>query len=104
MDAGLSIQRCVKCDLRNFPEHLLCSRCGGSEWETERAFDGTIVRLTYSRRRLGTTRNAGPITVALVELDAGPLVVARGEEGLELGARVKLAMDETTPVAFRDLG
>ena len=101
MESGVLIQRCDDCGLRNFPAHLVCARCGGRELDTERVFDATIVRLTYSRRRLGATREDGAVVVALIEIEFGPLIVARGEGALQQGDLVKLSMDGTTPVVSR---
>jgi len=80
----LQIQRCDACATAWFPERLRCPSCGSADLDNTPAGEGSVeeettLRRTANKERLGSVR-----------LDAGPVVIARLDEGVTTGARVRL--------------
>jgi uncharacterized OB-fold protein len=73
-----------------FPPRALCPRCASRDWHAEPAGPGTAAQVT-------THRAGGHI--ASVELDAGPIVVARAD-GVAAGSRVTLEDDQGRMIAL----
>jgi len=96
----LKIQRCERCDHRMFPERFACSRCGGSQLREQPAGPGTVLdRVDVYRAPSGT--DSGPTHVVLVELDAGPKLLARAAADLASGDRVSVSDEALAAVAMR---
>jgi len=94
----LAIQRCERCGQRLFPERLACHRCGSAALVPEPAGPGTVLdRVEVLRAPSGD--GEGPVHIVLVELDAGPRVLARASAGLAAGSRVSLADIEQAAIA-----
>ena len=88
---ALAIPACEACGHRVFPPRLACPRCHAREWRLEPAAGGTVAEVTTVRRSLVVGPDDEPVELALVRTDAGPLVIARLQDGpLEPGARVAL--------------
>jgi uncharacterized OB-fold protein len=87
----LEIAACAACGHRVHPPRLACPRCHAREWRFEPAGGGTVAEVTTVRRSPLLEAGDEPIELALVRTDAGPLVIARLEDGpLEPGTRVAL--------------
>ena len=93
--AALEIAACAACGHRVFPPRLACPVCYAREWRLEPAGAGTVTEVTTVRRSPALGPGDRPVELALVRTDAGPLVIARLEQGpLEPGARVALTLHE----------
>lgn len=86
----LRVQVCDSCAHAVFPERVLCPRCGSRDWHEAPAGPGTVQQVT-------THRAGGHI--ASVATDLGPVVVARADDAVAPGARVRLSDDRGAPVA-----
>ncbi|WP_347556476.1 hypothetical protein [Robbsia sp. KACC 23696] len=108
----LQLTRCTHCDLCVFPARFLCPACGGATWRAQEGTQGRITEWTLVRARIGVDARAddgGPVHLASVETDAGPVVIARidaaqwSDEQTIDGARVALTIDETQRIHARRL-
>jgi uncharacterized OB-fold protein len=102
----LVIQRCGSCERLVWYPRALCPRCGGAElrWEPVSG-DGTVYAVSVHHR--APTRelsNAVPYAVVLVDLDAGPRLMARAAGGaaddVTVGQRVRWRPDPDGGKAF----
>jgi uncharacterized OB-fold protein len=96
--SGVPVSVCSACDHVVFPARLLCSRCGGSEWETREAGEGVVEDATIVRRAPGGEL-AVAVPVGTVRVEGGALVLARLEPGVEPGASVTLEYRDGIPIA-----
>jgi uncharacterized protein len=98
MTRGLPVAVCSRCGHAVFPERLLCPTCGGADWRTKEIRRGVVEESTLVRRAPG-----GPLperaALGTVQLDGGPVVVARLEPSLRPGASVRLEYRDGVPVA-----
>jgi uncharacterized OB-fold protein len=78
----LQIQRCHACGAHWFPERLRCPTCGGG-LEAVAAGAATVEAETTLRRQHDTRLGS-------VRLDAGPVVIARLDDIVSTGDRVRL--------------
>ena len=97
MKDGVPVAVCSRCRHAAFPDPLLCSRCGSSDWRREWIAAGVVEDATLVRRAPGGI--AAPVRVGTVRLSGGPRVVARLEPGASAGAAVMLGYDDGVPVA-----
>jgi hypothetical protein len=81
----LQIQCCRACGAHWFPERLRCPTCGGS-LELVAAGAATVEEDTTLRRQQDTRLGS-------VRLDVGPVVVARLDDTVTTGDRVRLDSD-----------
>jgi uncharacterized protein len=86
----LVVFRCTSCDRTLFPRRLLCPGCGGAQFAEEEVDAGTLEEVTSSGVRVGSVRTS-----------AGPLVVARVENGAEEGDVAVGRADDGAIVAYR---
>jgi len=107
----LSFQRCRDCGYLRWPPAALCPRCWSrrAEW-TEVDHGGAVWSFgVYERAFDPTFEAAVPYVVALVELDAGPRMIANvvgvDPDAVEVGMRVTAvfepASDDAALVNFR---
>ena len=96
------LQRCLACGLWQAPLRLRCGSCGATNLEWAIASGAGRVQtftVVWQRYRAG---ERVPYTVALVELEEGPRILARLEgvaPDLRLDQRVSVEIDEAgTPV------
>ncbi len=83
--SDLEIQQCKDCGTCWFPERLRCPRCGGRAFGRIPAGPGTVEEVTApggAVQRLGSIR-----------LDAGPIVIAALQNGIDPGVCVALETD-----------
>jgi len=75
------------------PPRICCARCGGTVFEQESVSGiGRLVSWTVVRHPPENFAAQGPVTIALIDLDAGPRLTGRLESGgdVEAGLRVRL--------------
>jgi hypothetical protein len=97
MSRPFHVTRCQACAHAIFPPRPICPRCGRRTWRWEVARHGTVEHAT-SRVDAET---GGPVRLAEVRLDAGPLVTARCQPGVGAGDRVCLALVGATGMTSR---
>jgi uncharacterized OB-fold protein len=88
----LEIQLCDACGVALFPDRLRCPRCGEQPAKRVPAGPGRVEQQTEVRRPRDQT--VGPVRLASVRLDAGPVVIARLAERTDPETVVRL---EVTP-------
>lgn len=96
--ARLAYDSCAACGAHwSFPRPF-CPHCGSDKIERREASGlGTVASVTQVTRAPSKDLQAyAPYTLVLVDLDEGCRVMAHGEAGLRIGARVK--------AGFRDFG
>ena len=86
---GLMIQRCLRCGEHLFPERLACSRCASLELEPVPAGPGTVEDVTQILRAPSAAAE-GPVVIAVVRLEKGPMVLARAQAEVLPGTGVEL--------------
>ena len=94
MSAGVTIWRCENCRTAYYPEPLLCPRCHGGKFATDRVQDGVIEEVSVIRHMIGQEnwqprRIANARTVEGVSMTVG----LRDESGP--GAIIELFEDGT---------
>lgn len=98
----LELQHCEKCDYVRFPTSERCPECweSGSTWRSVEPIGTVWSFTTYHRPLHPDLRDAVPYTVALVELDSGPVIPGRitGAVGaITVGTRVEGRFTAVTP-------
>lgn len=73
MNAGVGIWRCEKCGVGYFPARLLCSRCHGPDFVTDRVTEGVVEQITVIRHVLGQG-DWQPRRLASVRTVRGPTI------------------------------
>lgn len=86
----LVVFRCTACEHAVFPRRLLCPRCGAAAFDEVETAYGVLEEAT----RVG-------VAIGSVRTDAGPLVVARAESGVEPGEVAVGRADDGAVVAYR---
>jgi uncharacterized OB-fold protein len=89
-----SVTACTACGEAVFPPRALCPSCGGRDWRSVEAADGTVEQMT----------ERGGVAIASVRTDAGPVVVARAAASCAPGDVVRLEADGGVPVVASDGG
>ena len=82
---ALRIQRCERCAHHWFPERIACGRCGAASLVAVPAGEGVVVD-RVDVLRAPSDAGDGPVVIALVQLDAGPRVLARAASGTAASA------------------
>jgi uncharacterized OB-fold protein len=94
VDGRLMIHRCVRCDKLLAPITAACSSCGSNQLESVPSSGAGFVVSWRVVERAPVDRHGElvPLTIAIVELDEGPLVYASIEGGLPAspGQRVRV--------------
>ncbi|WP_162234067.1 Zn-ribbon domain-containing OB-fold protein [Mycolicibacterium goodii] len=90
----LQLQHCEKCDYVRFPASERCPECWepGGRWRAVEPSGTVWSHTTYHRPLHPDLRHAVPYTVALVELDSGPVLPGRitgAADAIRIGARVE---------------
>lgn len=85
---------CASCARTWFPRPLVCPACGGRAWGSVTLSTGRVTQVTT---RIDSEE--GPITLAEVRADQGPILLARCLGDVETAARVRLATIEGTTCA-----
>ena len=95
----LRLQRCEACQAVVFYPRAVCPHCLGSplRWFTG-AGTGRVYSYTVAHRAFGEFASQAPFTVALIDLDEGPRMMARivdaGPGGVRIGMPVRMVVRE----------
>ncbi len=93
MSEGVGIWRCNACGAAYFPERLLCARCHGHDFATDRVTEGVVEEITvihhvlgqadWQPHRLANVRavNGPRMTVGLRDKSGPGTVITLFEEG-----------------------
>jgi len=85
---------CVACGAHHGARPFRCESCGAQDIEEHTLPGrGTLITWTVVRRPPGAFAERGPMTVALVDIDAGPRLTVSLEEAQAqppLGARIRV--------------
>jgi uncharacterized OB-fold protein len=96
MSAGLTIWRCQGCRAGFFPERLLCPRCRGYRFETNRVNEGVVEEVSVIRHMLGQ-ENWQPRRIASVRTSDGQRVTVGLRDQSEPGETVELFEENCAP-------
>jgi uncharacterized OB-fold protein len=96
MTDGVTIWRCQSCRAGFFPEPLLCPRCHGDKFATDRVHDAVVEEISIIRHMIGQ-ENWQPRRIANVRTSDGQhmTVGLRDESGP--GATIELFEEGTAP-------
>lgn len=96
MNAGVTIWRCLNCGAGFFPEPLLCPRCHGGAFATDRVHEAVVEEVSVIRHMIGQD-NWQPRRIANVRTTDGQhmTVGLRDESGP--GALIELFEEGTAP-------
>jgi uncharacterized protein len=89
----LALQRCVACGTVQYPPRELCVACltDSLEWSVTESEGGELLAdTTLHHSHEAAFREALPMRVGLVRLDAGPTVLCFLDAGCVAGARVQI--------------
>lgn len=92
----LTYEYCPACGAAQAFPRGFCARCGSTQVETREASGlGTVASATEVTRAPSKQLQAyAPYTLLLVDLDEGCRVMAHGDKGLAIGARVKAGFSD----------
>ena len=96
MSEGVTIWRCVQCRTGYFPERLLCPRCHGHEFTSDRVREAVVEEVSVIRHMLGQ-ENWQPRRIASVRTSDGQLMTVGLRDESGPGATVELFQDGETP-------
>jgi len=96
MTPGVIIWRCAKCHAGFFPERLLCPRCHGDRFETDRVHEAVVEEVSVIRHMLGQ-ENWQPRRIASVRTSEGLLMTVGLVDEADVGATIELFQDEAAP-------
>ena len=92
---GLVGEACPHCTFKIFPPRDVCPNCGGEAKEPYTfSGRGSVFSFTVMQEGPSGYENAAPYTVALVQLEEGPMVTAQltdlGDEPVSIGLPVEM--------------
>ena len=96
MTAGVTIWRCANCGVGFFPQRLLCPRCHGDTFKTERVHEAVVEEVSVIRHMLGQ-ENWQPRRIASVRTSDGQLMTVGLVDEAGVGATIELFQDEAAP-------
>jgi len=97
MSAGVTIWRCANCRAGYFPGPLLCPRCHGEKFETDRVHEAVVEEVSVIRHMIGQ-ENWQPRRIANVRTRGGPSITVGLRDESGPGAVIELFEDEKAPV------
>jgi uncharacterized protein len=108
----IPIQRCLNCGEVRCPPLPACANCGSTDFaEDQSCGRGVLYSWIGVHRAVGTIRpEEVPVTIATVELEEGPRLVARLEDGPRrpvIGSAVEAVFHDHpdwTELSFRPVG
>jgi uncharacterized OB-fold protein len=95
-NAGLTIWRCANCGAGFFPERLLCARCHGDRFETDRVHEAVVEEISIIRHMLGQ-ENWQPRRIASVRTSDGQRITVGLRDESGPGDTIELFEDGTAP-------
>ena len=96
MSAGVTIWRCTGCRAGYFPEPLLCPRCHGAAFETDRVHEAVIEEISVIRHMIGK-ENWQPRRIANVLTAGGPRMTVGLRDESGPGAIIEVFEEGTAP-------
>jgi uncharacterized OB-fold protein len=96
MSTGVTIWRCESCRAAYYPEPLLCPRCRGEKFATERVHEAIVEEISVIRHMIGQ-ENWQPRRIASVLTSAGPRITVGLRDESEPGTIIELFEEGTTP-------
>ena len=94
MSAGVTIWRCANCRSAYFPEPLLCPRCHGEKFETDRVREAVVEEVSVIRYMIGQ-ENWQPRRIASVRTLDGPRMTVGLRDETGPGATIELFEEGT---------
>ena len=98
MIAPFTISECGRCGYRAYPPRILCPTCAANDWKRRPAEHGVVTEVTV-RRPVSEPGDQEGTRLACVQSDAGVRIVARIQEGVEVGDRVTLLSKASSAAA-----
>ena len=96
MSEGVPIWRCANCRSGFFPEPLLCPRCHGDKFETDRVHKAVVEEVSVIRHMIGQ-ENWQPRRIANVRTSDGQLITVGLRDESGPGATIELFEEGTAP-------
>ena len=96
MIPGVTIWRCINCRTGFFPERLICPRCRGVAFETDRVHEAVVEEVSVIRHMLGQ-ENWQPRRIASVLTAGGPRMTVGLRDESGPGATIELFEEGTAP-------
>ena len=96
MNAGVTIGRCVNCRAGFFPEPLLCPRCHGDKFESDRVHEAVVEEISVIRHMIGQ-ENWQPRRIANVLTSDGQRMTVGLRDESGPGATIELFEEGTAP-------
>ena len=96
MTAGVTIWRCATCRAGFFPERLLCARCHGDRFETDRVREAVVEEVSIIRHMLGQ-ENWQPRRIASVRTSDGQRITVGLLDESGPGATIELFLQDQAP-------
>ena len=96
MTPGVTIWRCARCRAGFFPERLLCPRCHGDKFETDRVHEASVEEVSVIRHMLGQ-ENWQPRRIASVRTADGQRITVGLRDNSGPGAAIELFEEDNAP-------
>jgi uncharacterized OB-fold protein len=96
MTPGVGIWRCANCRLGVFPQPLLCPRCHGGKFDTDRVHQGVVEEISVIRHMIGQ-ENWQPRRIASVRTGDGQLIMVGLQDESGPGITIELFQEENAP-------
>jgi uncharacterized OB-fold protein len=96
MTPGLGIWRCVTCRAGFFPQRLLCPRCHGASFESDRVYEAVVEEISVIRHMLGQS-DWQPRHIASVRTSDGQRVTVGLKDDCGPGSVIELYEEEAAP-------
>ena len=93
---GVTIWRCANCGVGLFPERLLCPRCHGDTFKTDRVHEAVIEEVSVIRHMLGQ-ENWQPRRIASVRTSDGQRITVGLRDESGPGATIELFEEGEAP-------
>jgi uncharacterized OB-fold protein len=96
MTPGVNIWRCANCRVGFFPERLLCPRCHGDKFETDRVYEAVVEEVSVIRHMLGQ-ENWQPRRIASVLTSDGQRITVGLLDESGPGSKIELFEEDLAP-------
>jgi uncharacterized OB-fold protein len=96
MNTGVTIWRCRSCRTGFFPAPLLCRRCHGDAFETDRVREAVVEEVSVIRHMLGQ-ENWQPRRIASVRTSDGQRITIGLRDQSGPGDRIELTEEDGAP-------
>jgi uncharacterized OB-fold protein len=96
MSGGVTIWRCENCRTGFFPEPLLCPRCHGGRFTTDRVHDAVVEEISVIRHMIGQ-ENWQPRRIASVRTSEGQRMTVGLLDESGPGATIEMFEEGTAP-------